>query len=212
MADLRVEAFDRRMGRDASRVLARAFVTNPMHVAAFGPSQLTGNEAVFAIALGAMRGPKRVAMDGSRVLGVIHWARSPACEFSGLEKLAMAPAMVRGFGVRPALRVGAWLSAWSRHEPREPHSHLGPIGVSPEAQGRHIGHRLMEMYCNDVDRTADAAYLETDRPENVDFYRRFGFEIIEEATVLGVRSYFMWRKPTSGSVAASFQFVERRSE
>ncbi len=55
----------------------------------------------------------------------------------------------------------------------------------------------MEAYCEDLDRTNDAGYLETDRAENVEFYRRYGFEIIDEATVLGVPNYFMWRKPTS---------------
>ena len=35
----------------------------------------------------------------------------------------------------------------------------------------------MEQYCKDLNRTGQAGYLETDRPENVQFYRRFGFEI-----------------------------------
>ena len=197
MVGIHVEAFDRSMARDASGVLARAFATNPLHIAAFGPSELAKNEAFFRIVLTVMRGAKRVAMDGSQIVGLIHWVRSPDCEFSTLEKLRMAPIMVQGFGVRSALRVGTWLSVWAKHEPREPHSHLGPIGVSPEAQGRHIGRRLMEAYCEDLDQTDDGGYLETDRSENVEFYRRFGFDIIHEATVLGVRNYFMWRKPTS---------------
>ena len=197
MIGIHIEAFDRSMARDASGVLARAFVTNPLHIAAFGPSELAKNEAFFEIALAVMRGAKRVAMEGSQILGLIHWVRSPDCEFSGLEKLRMAPAMVKGFGVSSALRVSSWFSVWSKHDPREPHSHLGPIGVSPEVQGRHIGRRLMEAYCEDLDQTADAGYLETDRSENVEFYRRFDFDIIHEATVLGVRNYFMWRKPTS---------------
>ena len=178
MIGIHIEAFDRSMTRDASGVLARAFVTNPLHIAVFGPSELAKNEAFFQIVVAVMRGPKRVAMEGSQILGLIHWVRSPDCEFSGLEKLRMAPAMVRGFGVWSALRVSSWLSVWSKHDPREPHSHLGPIGVSPEAQGRQIGRRLMEVYCEDLDRTNDASYLETDRAENVEFYRRFGFEII----------------------------------
>ena len=208
MIGIHIEAFDRSMTRDASGVLARAFVTNPLHIAVFGPSELAKNEAFFQIVVAVMRGPKRVAMEGSQILGLIHWVRSPDCEFSGLEKLRMAPAMVRGFGVWSALRVSSWLSVWSKHDPREPHSHLGPIGVSPEAQGRgrlavdSSRPTALEVYCEDLDRTNDASYLETDRAENVEFskvqiYRRFGFEIIDEATVLGAPNYFMWRKPTS---------------
>ena len=52
----------------------------------------------------------------------------------------------------------------------------------------------MQRYCETLERTGACGYLETDRPENVSFYRRFGFEIIEEVPVLGVLNYFMWRK------------------
>ena len=105
----------------------------------------------------------------------------------------MLPGLTRGLGVRSAWRVAAWLSAWSKLDPKKAHSHLGPIGVDPSAQGQHIGRRLMEQYCNELDRFTEPGYLETDRPENVSFYRRFGFEITVETPVLGVRNYFMWR-------------------
>jgi GNAT superfamily N-acetyltransferase len=174
-------------------VLARAFVTNPVHVAAFGPSNLESNKVFFRIGLAAMKGGKFVATDGSRILGVVHWVRSPACQFSAFEKLRMMPKMVSGLGLGSALKVISWVSTWARHDPSEPHSHLGPIGVEPEAQGRHVGSTLMERYCAELDRTGMAGYLETDRPENVEFYRRFGFVVTETAPVLGVESYFMRR-------------------
>ena len=79
----------------------------------------------------------------------------------------MTPAMMAGFGLRSSLRVGSWLSAWSKHDPSEPHAHLGPIGVDPDALGRHIGRHLMEQYCAELDRIGEAGYLETDRSENV---------------------------------------------
>jgi ribosomal protein S18 acetylase RimI-like enzyme len=101
--------------------------------------------------------------------------------------------MVRGFGLGSALRVGSWLSVWSKSDPKTAHSHLGPIGVSPEAQGQWIGRRLMDAYCNELDRTGEARYLETDRPENVTFYRQFGFEVTDEILVLGVPNHLMWR-------------------
>ena len=83
--------------------------------------------------------------------------------------------MVRGFGLGSALRVGSWLSVWSKSDPKTAHSHLGPIGVSPEAQGQWIGRRLMDAYCNELDRTGEAGYLETDRPENVTFLSSIWF-------------------------------------
>jgi GNAT superfamily N-acetyltransferase len=168
---------------EASRTPARAFVTSPLQVAAFGTDRLTTNEAFFRTGLAAMKGPKLVALEGSQILGLIHWVPSPDCQFSGPEKLRMTPAVMAGFGLRSSLRVGSWLSAWSKHD--------------PSAQGQGVGRRLMERYCAELDRTGTADYFETDRPENVRFYGRFGFETTGEITVLGVRNYLMWRKAGS---------------
>lgn len=93
----------------------------------------------------------------------------------------------------PALKVISWVSIWSKHDRREPHSHLGPIAVEPAAQGRHIGSTLMEKYCAGLDQTGMAGYLETDRHENIQFYERFGFVVTETAAVIGVETYFMHR-------------------
>lgn len=194
MASIHIEVLNRDATPQACRILAQAFVTNPLNIAAFDPSQLARNEAFFRVGLATMKGVKLVAIEGSQILGLIHWVCSPHCQVSGFEKLRLAPAMVRGFGLGSALRVGSWLSVWSKRDPRIAHAHLGPIGVSPEAQGQQIGHRLMDAYCNELDRTGEAGYLETDRPENVTFYRRFGFEVTEEIMVLGVPNHLMWRK------------------
>jgi len=188
------------MTPEASRIMARAFVTNPLHVVAFGAGQLSKNEAFFRTGLAAMKGLRLVALEDSRILGLIHSVDSPDCQFSGAEKLRMTPAMMTGFGLRSTLRVGSWLSAWSKHDPSEAHSHLGPIGVDPGAQGRGIGQQLVGHYCEELDRTGTAGYLETDRPENVRFYGHFGFETTAEIPVLGIPNYLMWRKPGSSAV------------
>jgi GNAT superfamily N-acetyltransferase len=174
-------------------VLARAYVTNPLHVSAFGPSALASNEVFFRVGLQVMKGEKVVAMGGSRILGVAHWVHSADCQYSVLEKLRVMPQMVRGFGLRTAVKVVSWLSEWSHHDPNEPHLHLGPIAVEPEAQGRQIGSSLMERYCETADRMGVTGYLETDRRMNVDFYERFGFDVIDTTRVLGVQNYFMRR-------------------
>jgi len=103
--------------------------------------------------------------------------------------------MIRAFGLPAALRLMSWLGAWEKRDPSERHDHLGPIGVDPEAQGQGVGWRLMERYCEQLDREAADGYLETDKPENVAFYRRFGFETTGSMPILDVTNYFMWRKP-----------------
>jgi GNAT superfamily N-acetyltransferase len=193
MSVINIQSFESAMTSEAAQVLARAFVDNPIHVAAFGEGRHDSNEAFFRQALAVMKGPKWVALEGSRVLGLIHWVDGTECQFSNLEKLKLTPKMIRGFGLPAALRVSRWLAAWSKLDPRTPHVHLGPIGVDPDAWGQGIGQQLMAIYIDAVDKSGLMGYLETDRPENVDFYRRFGFETTEEVTVLGVRNYFMAR-------------------
>jgi hypothetical protein len=108
--------------------------------------------------------------------------------------LRMTPAMVSGFGFRSAWRVRAWLSEWSRYDPKEPIPISDQSALTQRLQSRRIGQQLMEQYCQELDRTGRAGYLETDRPENVLFHSRLAFEIEQEIPVLGVRNYLMWRK------------------
>jgi hypothetical protein len=47
--------------KEAAGVLARAFVTNPLHIAVFGTDQIGANEAFFRIGLAVMKGEKLAA-------------------------------------------------------------------------------------------------------------------------------------------------------
>ena len=199
VSGVRIESCSRDMTPEVSRILARAFVGNPLHVATFGPDRLARNESFFRGVLGTMTGTKLVALDGPQILGFIHWVRSPGCQPSGVEKARTAPGILVGVGLPATLRLLSWLSAWSRCEPAEAHVHLGPIGVDPIAQGKHIGGRLMERYVEELVRSGETGYLETDRPDNVRFYQHFGFETTRELNVSGVLNYLMWRP--SGSAA-----------
>jgi len=190
---IRIEPFNPADSERAVGMLARAFVNNPIHVAAFGKDRLDLNEAMFRTGLPLMKGEKWAAVDDTGMLGFIHWIPYPGCRMGTLDKVRLVPAMLRAFGPRVTLRVGKWLSIWEKQDPDEPHVHLGPIAVEPSAQGKGIGQQLMRRYCTELDETRQAGYLETDAPHRVDFYRRFGFEVIAEYPVLGAPNYFMWR-------------------
>lgn len=180
---------------EAVRMLADAFVTNPLHAAVFGPDQIRANEVFFRVALGVMKGKVLVAVDGTGILGLIHWVDAPRCQVPVFERLRLLPEIVRGCGLRTSLRVLRWLSIWSKHDPGEPHSHLGPIGVRPDVQGRRVGRRLMEVYLETLNRPGVVGYLETDRPTNVAFYEKFGFRVGETLSIHGVPNYLMRREP-----------------
>ena len=69
------------------------------------------------------------------------------------------------------------------------------LRISAHLQGMGIGSALLREFCAKMDASGETAYLETDKPENVRFYERFGFEVIGEEYVLGVPNWFMTRRP-----------------
>jgi ribosomal protein S18 acetylase RimI-like enzyme len=86
-----------------------------------------------------------------------------------------------------------WMMTWKKHDPATPHSHVGPVAISPEFQGQGIGSQLMRDYHARLDRIGTPSYLETTKPMNVRFYEKNGYEIIETEYALGFEHYFMWR-------------------
>jgi len=67
--------------------------------------------------------------------------------------------------------------------PEFPHYYLFAIGTLPETQGTGQGSALMNHALAHIDAEGLPAYLENSKPENIAFYNRFGFEILEEIRV-----------------------------
>jgi predicted N-acetyltransferase YhbS len=89
------------------------------------------------------------------------------------------------------------LAAWGERDPDEPHSHLGPLAVDKHLQGRGIGSQVMNEYCRRLDLSSEVGYLETDKRENVPFYERHGYAVVDQADVIGAPNWFMIRQPQS---------------
>ena len=51
----------------------------------------------------------------------------------------------------------------------------------------------MEHYVAYLQRERSAGYLETDKPENVEFYKKFGFVVQHEEELIGTPTWYMWR-------------------
>lgn len=65
----------------------------------------------------------------------------------------------------------------------EPHWYLVGIAVDPERQGAGRGSELVRAGTAKADEAGFPCYLETSRPANLDFYRRHGFEVVDETTI-----------------------------
>ena len=174
-------------------VLADAFVTNPLHVSAFGSQQIEPNRLFFRIGLREMfRGEAYVALKNGEIRAYAHLSFSPHC-LPAPEALprAMVPLLKALGSAGP--RLMQWFARWCRLDPDRPHLHLGPIGVSPEAQRQGLGSALMHRYLDRLGQEKVPGYLETDRPENVNFYEKFGFVVIHQEEVIGAPTWYMWR-------------------
>lgn len=190
--------------RAAGRVLGAAFASSPLERAVRGTIDDRQRRGLVRAYTAACRLPGHVsvAWRDDRIVGAIRWVESPRCQLRWNQKLTMAPTAIAAFG-RGLPRAMTWVSAWSKRDPSEPHVHLGPIGVEPALQGRGIGSQMLAEYCDRLDLAGEAGYLETDKPENVRLYERFGFEVGCHAFVLGVRNWFMWRESTRPSPVTS---------
>ena len=52
---------------------------------------------------------------------------------------------------------------------------------------------LMQRYIEHLVQAEAAGYLETDRPENVEFYKKFGFAVRHTEELIGTPTWYMWR-------------------
>jgi GNAT superfamily N-acetyltransferase len=65
----------------------------------------------------------------------------------------------------------------------EPHFIIDILAVDPPVQGQGLGARLARVFLDGADQAGVPCFLLTHNPRNVPFYRRLGFEVIEEAPV-----------------------------
>jgi GNAT superfamily N-acetyltransferase len=130
------------------------------------------------------------------VVGVVGMDAPGCCKMT-LGRVLRVAVRSRPPGLAEARRTKVWLRDWGERDPDEPHWHVGPVAVEGGMRGLGIGSRLMQAFAERMDAAGDPAYLETDKPENVTFYQRFGFEVIDEAIVLETHNWFMRRPPSA---------------
>ena len=170
---------------------------NPIHIAAFGPDTERRVRMLARLFTAIWRHMDQHALCARRngdLVGVCGRLPPGACRPTPLQGLRMAPALAAG-GPRTLLRTLRWVGSWSRRDPDEPHEHLGPVAVDRHLQGLGIGSAMLAVHAEDLDLRRLTGWLETDKPENVRLYQRFGYEVVEQADVLGTPCWFMRRPP-----------------
>ena len=185
--------------QQAAHLLGRGMCDNPVNVRVFRITNAERRartlERFFLPVLAGLhlRGTISGAFREGSLVGVCGMAPPACCRPAVLESFCVVPSLVIGNPAATILRVMKWVGEWARRDPVEPHWHLGPVAVDPGVHGQGIGTALLTAFCSRMDDLSMLSYLETDKFENVHFYRKLGFDVIEKAEVLGVPTWFMCR-------------------
>ncbi len=195
---LEVGALDASGIEEVLGVLSRGMRDNPLHVAAFGedPERRRRKLRRLMSAAFSVRDFSHTLVARSAdgvIVGVCGMMPPGDCLPDFRQRLRLLPTLL-SIGPRVAGRTMRWLGVWQKHDPEERHWHLGPLAVDAHLQGMGVGSRLMQVFCAQMDAAREDAYLETDKPENVRFYERFGFEVVGEEEVIGVPNWYMARR------------------
>ena len=183
---------------DVLDVVSRGMRDNPVNVAAFGedPEIRRRRFRKLVATMFSVSDLSNVLVarrEDGVVVGVCGMLPPGNCQPGLGQQLRMLPTLL-SLGPRVAGRVMRWVGAWQRHDPKERHWHLGPLAVDAHLQGEGVGSRMMQVFCARMDAAGEDAHLETDKPINVRFYERFGFEAVGEQEVLGTPNWFMIRR------------------
>jgi ribosomal protein S18 acetylase RimI-like enzyme len=189
---------------DLSAMLARAFDDDPV-MCFLLPSRRRHDlhaRRFFAWQLRRLISQEQVhvAADG---LGAAIWALPGTWRESPREALGLAirtlPAVMLHLP-----RVAASIAMIEARHPRKPHMYLSVLGTEPRAQGQGVGSAAIVPGLALADAEGLPAYLESSKERNLDFYARFGFEVMDELRLPGSGPplWPMWRASAAERVSA----------
>jgi GNAT superfamily N-acetyltransferase len=146
----------------------------------------------------------RAAVRAGEVVGVAMWIPPGRWPYPPLLQLRQGIGAVRAFlpDVSSLGRGGRILRVVEQSHPKTPpHWYLQLLMVDPDAQRQGIGGRLQAPELATCDREGRFAWLETQKPENVPYYARFGFEVVQEHHPVpeGPSMWSMRREPVAGA-------------
>ncbi|MGZ6668336.1 MAG: GNAT family N-acetyltransferase [Solirubrobacteraceae bacterium] len=168
-------------GRDVARILTDAFVDDPGW-RDVGPDRARHRRVALwayhrALARKALRWgrPGYAAFRSGQLVGVaVTFASDAWPPPEPLSTLLDVPAFALA-GPPAALRGWRANAIITRAHFRDPHLFLWQLAVAPPVQRSGVGHTLMERVLADAEAAELRVYLETAKPENVPYYRSFGF-------------------------------------
>lgn len=188
MNNLQISFMEQNDIQQSAKVLSVAMLNNPNHIGVFlgkGERARLEIEKMFFGLFNSLPGVVFLAKEEEKIIGVM---RMKSCIGRAIDD---SDVIEDENDIN--WRKSVLFKQWAKHDPVEQHWHLGPIGVMPAHQGLGIGSLLMERFCAEVDACRAKSYLETDLDKNVRFYEKFGFKIVSESEIFGVKNRYMLR-------------------
>jgi len=182
-----VEQLDRTQAREAGNVIAASHADYPGFRHVFPDAAVRRKVLrpfmVVTARDAAVHGYALIARGDDGVLVAALWMPPGTFPLSGTRKARMTGGLLRvAVAARRSLpafmRLG---TALENAHPSEPSWYLQALGVHPRAQRRGVGTRLMTPALARADQAGLPCYLQTSDPANVEYYRRFGFEVSQPA-------------------------------
>jgi ribosomal protein S18 acetylase RimI-like enzyme len=169
--------------------LARAFQDDPLLLFAMRDpvrrARALMRIMISELAHGGQRGKVWAARRDERLLGAAVWfepgtyRRGPV---SGAVNMIRLTPNAAATGARSLQMAKLFHLAETAH-PAEEHWYLRILAVDPLCQRSGLGRALLEPGLGRCDAGGLPAYLETQNHENLAWYRRFGFDLVQELRI-----------------------------
>jgi GNAT superfamily N-acetyltransferase len=146
--------------------------------------------------------PRGGAWATADLQGAALWSPPDRLKWTPREQFHEALALLPGLGIRGATRGQRLYQLFRDNHPHQPHYYLDTLSIDPDHQRRGYGSVLMAPLLDRADSESMPVYLETQRYDNVPFYRRFGFEETGEMSLPDSPTMWkMWREASPPSSA-----------
>jgi ribosomal protein S18 acetylase RimI-like enzyme len=187
-------------------VLARAFDQDPLIRCLVRQDERRGlrMEWLFEVMLRQLSSRLSETYTTHERAGAAVWKREMTLPLGDQLRLVPAFARIAGWARLPALlQMLHYMESLHARLLPKPHWMLLLLGVEPAQQRQGLGGLLLGPMLARCDRDQSPAYLETSRVENLEFYRRHGFEVVHVDERAGwPKVWFMIREPGPGTALA----------
>ena len=190
---------------DVATTLAQAFAHDPLMCSFFpyeqNSSALSYYTFRFLVSHSLANGEVTLAHANNQIVGAALWLASENAEHTLMDEIRHGGiAMLDKQGVKAILRqIRASAQMQQLHETliNAPHYYLYILGLIEEARGQGLATQLITPMLERADLEQKSCYLDTHNEANINLYRHYGFEVVHEGAMKGlkVRHWVMIRQP-----------------